>query len=69
MSLLLTTEQACIALGISRDALDRITKAAPDDLPGAPIQVGMGRKRRHYRYPADALIEWFRAASKAVNAE
>lgn len=69
MPVLLTTEEACNTLGISRDVLDRITKAAPVNLPGSPIQVGMGRKRRHYRYPADTLIDWFRAASQAVNAE
>lgn len=68
MTTLLHTSEAAELLGIHRATLDRITKAAPANLPGAPIQVGCGRTRRHLRYPSETLIEWFRAASDAVNA-
>jgi hypothetical protein len=68
MTALLKTAAAAARLGIDRGTLDRFADLAPADLPGAPIQVGIGSTRRHYRYPADTLLDWFRAASEAVNA-
>jgi hypothetical protein len=68
LNALLQPAAAAEVLGISRDTLDRFADLAPADLPGAPIQVGIGSTRRHYRYPADTLLDWFRAASAAVNA-
>jgi hypothetical protein len=65
---LLPPAAAAEILGVHRATLDRLAELAPADLPGAPIQVGFGSTRRHYRYPADALLDWFRAASAAVNA-
>lgn len=67
MALLLSPARAAETLGVNRATLDRLAAMAPRDLPGGPIQVGFGSNRRHDRYPADTLLDWFRAASEAVN--
>jgi len=64
---LLQPAEAAHRLGVHRGTLDRLARVAPANLPGAPIQVGIGSTRRHFRYPADTLLDWFRAASEAVN--
>lgn len=56
----ITTAEAAARLGISRDTLDRYTRDAPDDLPGAPEDAGRGRNR-HLRWDATELDVWFRA--------
>jgi hypothetical protein len=65
---LLSPSEAAQQLGIDRSTLDRIAGLAPANLSGGPIQINPGGKRRHLRYPADTLLEWFRAATEAARA-
>jgi len=63
---LVGSDEAAQILGISRDTLDRLRELAPPDLPGAPVPVGTGTKRRHLRWEVDRLKEWFRVANSSI---
>jgi hypothetical protein len=53
-----TTEEAARRLGVCRDTLDGMLDRAPRDLPGAPVDVGTGKCRRHLRWDLDRVNEW-----------
>ena len=57
----LTTTQVAEHLGINRCTLDEMLAAAPRDLPGSPVQIGVGSKKRHLRWDAERIEEWFAA--------
>jgi hypothetical protein len=52
------TSEAARLLGIDRGTLDTMLARAPRTLPGAPVQVGEGRARRHWRWDPSRLAEW-----------
>ena len=54
----LSTEEAAERLGIARCTLDEMVAMAPVSLPGAPVQVGTGKRRQHLRWDAARLDEW-----------
>lgn len=60
---LIDTDEAARRLRISRDTLDRFTRAAPRNLPGAPIDMGHG-KYRHLRWNPSTLLLWLEAFRK-----
>lgn len=57
----ITTAQAAERLGIHRATLDRILEQAPSTLTGAPVNVGHGKNRRHLRWNAAELNDWYHA--------
>jgi predicted DNA-binding transcriptional regulator AlpA len=57
----LSTAEAAERLGMARSTLDEMVAQAPQDLPGSPTQVGVGRRRRHLRWNAGGLEAWVRA--------
>lgn len=59
----LTTKQVAERFGIARSTLDEMVQAAPPDLPGAPLQVGSGSRRRHLRWDASTVDTWLAAVS------
>ncbi len=58
-----TTAQAAQHLGVARSTLDAMVSRAPPDLPGAPVLVGTGRRRRRWKWSAETLDEWHAAYS------
>lgn len=56
-----TTAQAAAQLGVPRSTLDDMVARAPADLPGAPIHVGDGRHRHHFRWDPERIPEWWAA--------
>lgn len=54
----LSTSTAAKRLGIARSTLDQMVARAPKTLHGAPMLVGAGRKRRHWRWNVDTLETW-----------
>lgn len=63
-SALIDTRQAAALLGIARSTLDEMVARAPSNLPGAPVQVGIGTRRRHLRWNPDQIVEWASAYSE-----
>jgi len=57
----LTTAAAAARLEIARCTLDEMFARAPKNLPGSPMQIGIGRRRQHLRWDADRLEEWLAA--------
>jgi hypothetical protein len=55
------SEQVSEHLSIDRGTLAEMLAEAPPTLPGAPTQVGLGRRRRHWRWDASRVDEWFEA--------
>lgn len=56
-----TVEEAAAHLDVSRDTLDRMRKEQREQgwvLPGEPVPVGMGKKRRRERWDLDQVGEW-----------
>lgn len=60
----LTTGQAAALLGVNRKVLDELAEKH-SRITGGPIDVSVGRKRRHLRWPADGLGTWFDATQAA----
>jgi hypothetical protein len=56
-----STREAAHALGLARCTLDAMVARAPEDLPGAPVLAGAGRRRRRWRWNRDMLREWLAA--------
>ena len=54
-------DQVAKHLDIDRGTLAEMLAEAPPTLPGAPTQVGLGRRRRHWRFDAARVDEWFEA--------
>lgn len=63
----LTTGQAAALLGVNRKVLDELAEKH-SRIAGGPIDVSVGRKRRHLRWPADGLGTWFDATQAADTA-
>lgn len=57
----ISTSEAAARLGISRTTLDAMVARAPSTLPGAPLAIGVGDKRRHLRWDETRLGEWVTA--------
>lgn len=57
----LTTTEASERLGIHRSTLDEMYDMAPKNLPGSPINVAMGKERRHLRWDPQRLSDWIAA--------
>lgn len=57
----LTTEQAALRLSIARSTLDEMVAQAPKTLEGAPVSVGGGSERKHFRWDAERLDDWMAA--------
>ena len=55
------SDQVAKHLDIDRGTLAEMLAEAPQTLPGAPNQVGLGRQRRHWRWDASRVDEWFEA--------
>ena len=56
-----STAEAAKLLGLDRATLDRMIARAPRTLKGAPLRVGEGRRRVHYRWDPARLGEWLDA--------
>jgi hypothetical protein len=59
-----TAQEAAGVLGVSRDTLDRMRGEQRRQgwvLPGDPVQIGQGKKRRHERWDLDRVEEWAKA--------
>lgn len=57
----LTTEEVARRLEISRTTLDELVGQAPRTLPGAPISLGSGRRRHHWRWQEENVNAWLTA--------
>ena len=55
---LISTAEAARLLDVDRGTLDAMRDRAPRSLPGAPIAVGDGKRRRSWRWDPDRLAEW-----------
>ena len=56
--ILISTAQAARLLDVDRGTLDAMRDRAPKKLPGAPVAVGDGKRRRSWRWDRDRLVEW-----------
>lgn len=52
------TAEAAALLNIDRSTLDEMVDRAPRNLPGAPVQAGRGKERRHWRWDPARVPEW-----------
>lgn len=57
----LTSDEVAVRFDVSRMTLDAMVGHAPRDLPGAPVQVGRGKKRAHLRWDAARIDDWLKA--------
>lgn len=57
----LSTAEAADRMGVARNTLDQMVARSPRDLPGAPVLVGGGQRRRHLRWDAGQLAAWLPA--------
>lgn len=57
----LSMAEAAERMGVCPSTLQDMVRAAPLDLPGAPIAVGTGTKRTRRRWDAARLDEWLSA--------
>lgn len=55
------TVEAARRMGMSRTSLDAMMARCPPNLPGSPMRVGTGARRRHLRWDARALDDWLAA--------
>ena len=59
--ILISTAEAARLLDVDRGTLDAMRDRAPKHLPGAPIAMGDGKRRRSWRWDRDRLVEWAEA--------
>lgn len=48
-------------LNVHVQTLDALIDSAPKNLPGSPLRIGDGKKRRHYRWNPDTFEAWIEA--------
>jgi hypothetical protein len=59
--MLLDLDAAAAALNVCKNSLRTMLADAPVDLPGAPVQIGRGRTRKHLRWHPEDLRVWWGA--------
>lgn len=53
----ISTDEAAAIFGVDRETLDKMVAKAPPDLPGAPLDVSHGVRRR-WRWDPSRLTVW-----------